>query len=161
MSIPPETYALIDERQAKQRQRRKRSRLKSALNAQSNPLQLASGSPTQKAGSCIELQAQHYLESNGLRSLARNLRIGRLEIDLLMAHGPLLVVVEVRSRSRSSHGSAADSIDRRKRQKLARAIRCWQLQHHDQRSVRFDVVLQDGPQAELQWIPGAFDCEGS
>lgn len=157
MSIPLETYSLIDQRQAAQRRKKKGRHQGRVSQIAPDTLHLALGSPSQRAGSAIELQAQQWLENQGLCTIARNLRIRRLEIDLLMTHGPLLVVVEVRSRARASHGSAADTIDWRKRQKLTRAVRLWQQIYRDQRSVRFDVILKDGGQSELRWIPGAFE----
>jgi len=56
-----------------------------------------------------ELVASHKLESLGMRIVARNVRIGRAEIDLVAEDGDDLVFVEVRTR-RGASGLAAESI---------------------------------------------------
>jgi putative endonuclease len=56
-----------------------------------------------------ERVASHKLESLGMRIVARNVRIGRAEIDLVAEDGDDLVFVEVRTR-RGSAGMAAESI---------------------------------------------------
>ncbi len=64
------------------------------------------------------------LEAMGWDVIARNLRLGRAEVDLLAidpSDGPWLVVVEVRRRSRREFGLAEETIDRRKRAVLRRA----------------------------------------
>ena len=63
------------------------------------------------------------LEALGWRVLARNLRLGRDEVDLLAVDpGPpgALVIVEVRRRGRRDFGLAEESLDHRKRTALRR-----------------------------------------
>lgn len=64
------------------------------------------------------------LEAQGWSILARNLRLGRDEVDLLAVDpGPpaSLVVVEVRRRGRRDFGLAEETLDHRKRAALRRA----------------------------------------
>lgn len=65
-------------------------------------------------GQQAEIQALRLLESKGLVLVAQNHRCRCGEIDLIMAHGDTAVVVEVRLRSNSRHGSALESISRQK-----------------------------------------------
>lgn len=68
--------------------------------------------------------AAAYLERLGWRVLARRLRVGRDEIDLLALEPgspPTLVVVEVRSRSTTRFGSPEESVDTPKVRRLYRA----------------------------------------
>jgi Holliday junction resolvase-like predicted endonuclease len=61
----------------------------------------------------------------GWTLLARNLRVGRSELDIVAADpGPpaSLVVVEVRARSRRDYGLAEETLDYRKRAALRRGI---------------------------------------
>lgn len=117
--------------------------------------------PRAIAGREAEEAALQHLESSGLTLLARNFRCRLGEIDLVMLHGRSLVFVEVRSRKDSRFASAAESVDARKQQKLARAAgfflsRRPAFRHHP---VRFDVVAFDGPSVEryrLQWVRDAF-----
>ena len=79
----------------------------------------------QRIGDAGERHVSRRLEALGWTILARNLRVGRDEIDLLAVDpaGPgALVVVEVRRRGRRDFGLAEETLDRRKRTALRRAI---------------------------------------
>ena len=78
----------------------------------------------QRAGDAAESLVAAHLERRGWRILARQLRVGRAEIDLLAVdpEPPLaLVVVEVRWRARRDFGLAEETVDGRKRSRLHRA----------------------------------------
>ncbi len=65
------------------------------------------------------------LEDAGWTILARNLRLGRGELDLVAVDPgppPALVVVEVRRRGRRDFGLAEETLDHRKRAVLRRAV---------------------------------------
>jgi putative endonuclease len=94
-----------------------------------------------------------YLESHGFQIEAMNLRLGRLEIDVVARRGDLIVVVEVRTRGPRAWASGFGSIDAAKRARLRRAgERLWQRTYRadptvarlrfDAASVTFDA---DGP----------------
>jgi putative endonuclease len=79
----------------------------------------------QRIGDAAESLVADRLVAAGWRILARNLRLGRYELDLLAVDpGPpaALVVVEVRHRSRRDFGLAEETLDHRKRTALRRAI---------------------------------------
>ena len=72
-----------------------------------------------------EQLAAQWLEGKGWRILARNLRLGRDEIDLVAVDpGPprTLVLVEVRRRGRRDFGLAEETLDYRKRAALRRSL---------------------------------------
>jgi len=78
----------------------------------------------QLAGDRAEARVAALLTDRGWRILARQLRVGRSEIDLLAVDPgppPALVVVEVRWRSRRDFGLAEETVDGRKRARLRRA----------------------------------------
>jgi putative endonuclease len=78
----------------------------------------------QRVGDEAEAQAARYLESAGWTVLARQVRVGRSEIDLVAIDpGPPrdLVVVEVRWRRRRDFGLPEETVDQRKRSRLRRA----------------------------------------
>ena len=111
----------------------------------------------QQRGQQAEQTACRYLEGQGLRLITRNYRCRCGEIDLIMDHGDSLVFVEVRYRRHDRYGSAAETVDARKR---ARIIRCAQqyLQRHPaarDRPARFDVITLDAGRG-LHWITDAF-----
>ncbi|MCU0693317.1 MAG: YraN family protein [Polyangiaceae bacterium] len=64
-----------------------------------------------------------WLEQRGWHILARNLRVGRLEIDLLARCGDLAAVIEVRRRGAGSWQGPFESVDARKRTRLREAAR--------------------------------------
>jgi len=78
----------------------------------------------QRIGDEGERLAALRLEELGWRIVARNVRLGRAEVDLLAidpSAPPTLVVVEVRRRSRRDFGLAEETVDGRKRALLRRA----------------------------------------
>jgi len=79
----------------------------------------------QRIGDEGERLAALRLEALGWQIVARNLRLGRDEVDLLAVDpGPpaALVVVEVRRRGRRDFGLAEETLDHRKRMALRRVI---------------------------------------
>jgi len=110
-------------------------------------------------GLMAEAHARCYLEAQGLTLLERNYRCRGGEIDLVMRDGDCVVFVEVRLRRSSRYGSGAESVDRRKPQKLIHAARHYLQAHHaGDRPARFDVVALSGCGAQLEvlWIRNAF-----
>ena len=81
--------------------------------------------PAQLAGDEAEALVAARLAAAGWTILARNLRLGRDELDIVAVDpGPprWLVVVEVRRRGRRDFGLAEETLDYRKRKALRRAI---------------------------------------
>jgi putative endonuclease len=102
-------------------------------------------------GRAAELAVAHYLELRGYSIVASNLRIGYLELDLVARLGPVIAIVEVRSRGASAWTSGFGSIDRKKRLRIRRAgQRLWQRRYKHDSSVerlRFDA-------ASVTWVDG-------
>ena len=110
-------------------------------------------------GQRAEAQALVYLERHGLSLVQANWRCRFGEIDLVMREGATLVFVEVRLRTRSAFGGAAESIDRRKQLKLLSAARLY-LAGRRESPCRFDVVLMkriDPP--DVEWIRNAITAD--
>lgn len=80
----------------------------------------------------------------GYSILARNLHVGRAEIDLLVQHDDVIVVVEVRTRGPSSYQRALDSITPTKQKRLRKAGETlWRrrfLKDKRIRTMRFDAI---------------------
>ncbi|MGD8514657.1 MAG: YraN family protein [Granulosicoccaceae bacterium] len=112
-------------------------------------------------GRAAEQAACDYLQAQGLQLVARNVRLRGGELDLVMREGDSLVFVEVRYRRRNRYGSAAESVDRRKQQRLITAAHRY-LQQHDpaqQYAARFDVVtMRDAEGETLEWHRNAFEA---
>ncbi len=115
-------------------------------------------------GQAAETQACRFLMDQGLELMARNYRCRHGEIDLIMREGSTVVFVEVRYRGNRRFADGAETIDRRKRSKLA-ATALHYLQCHPEaaaRPSRFDVVAIAPHKGEnkMQWIPNAFGVDG-
>jgi putative endonuclease len=115
-------------------------------------------------GRAAESLALRHLERHGLQLLVRNYRCRAGEIDLVLRDpaAAVLVLVEVRSRSRRDYGGAAASIGVAKRRRFSLAARHLLLTHRELRRmrVRFDVVAidpsRDGGEPIVTWLRGAF-----
>jgi putative endonuclease len=105
-----------------------------------------------------QLVARH-LEREGFQIVGRNVRVGRLELDLVARRGSLLVFCEVRTRASRAFVDPIDTIDAAKQQRIRRAAEAWLRAAREQPSeVRFDaasVVLSDTEQA-LTYYESAF-----
>lgn len=82
--------------------------------------------PTTRAvGLAAETLVADRLTAAGWTVLARNVRVGRLEIDLVAVDPgppPRLVAVEVRARGRADFGLPEETVDGRKRGRLRAAF---------------------------------------
>ena len=95
----------------------------------------------QDRGRAGEALASAYLELVGMTTVARNVRLGGVEVDLVVDDGPSRVVVEVRLRSRADYGGAAATLGRPKLERLRRAAAA--LAQQGVRHPRVDVVALD------------------
>jgi putative endonuclease len=80
--------------------------------------------PAQRAGDTAEALVAARLVSAGWTILARNVRVGRHEIDLVAVDPgppPALVIVEVRWRARRDFGLPEETVDHRKRRRVREA----------------------------------------
>jgi Holliday junction resolvase-like predicted endonuclease len=93
--------------------------------------QRAPAGPRGALGAAAETAVSTYLRDLGWTVLGRNLWVGRDEIDILAREpvpSDVLVVLEVRARSRPGFGAAVESVDGRKVARLYRAawgLRRW------------------------------------
>ena len=94
-------------------------------------------------GRQAESRAEAALAAEGFVTLARRVRTGAGEIDLVVARGGLLVFVEVKARA--TLGDAAFALGPRQQARLMAAGEAWMAANPDQgaEGVRFDVLLVD------------------
>lgn len=77
-----------------------------------------------------------HLERAGFAIVATNLRIGKLELDVVAREARVIVVVEVRARGATSWTSGFGSLDTKKRLRVRRAAeRLWRARYRNDASV--------------------------
>lgn len=112
-------------------------------------------------GQRAELAVVDYLVVRGFSILARNLRLGALELDVVARQGPLVAVVEVRTRGKTSYERPFESLGPTKRARLRRAVeRLWREKLEAMKEVervRIDVaaVTFEGGVTSVEYVEGA------
>jgi putative endonuclease len=118
--------------------------------------------PRRALGAAGEEAAAAHLAARGYAILARNVRAGGVEIDLVAARGRLVVFVEVKTRRSRVAGAPEESVDGRKRARLAHGAAAWLAAHgRPGWRARFDVITceEDGRAGfRLRHFEGAFDA---
>ena len=106
-------------------------------------------------GEAAERRAAELLVENGYVVLEQRYRFHRHDIDLVARRGNIVVFVEVKSRSASRFGTAAQSIGARKQREVVRAASAWLQRHgHPGDTARFDAItFQEG---KAEWLQSAF-----
>jgi putative endonuclease len=103
-----------------------------------------------------------WLAEQGYEIVATNLRLGALEIDVVARKGPVVAVVEVRTRGQTARTTALGSIGKSKQLRLRRAgERLWQRRYRRDATVerlRFDVaaVRLDLDPPTIEYVIAAF-----
>jgi putative endonuclease len=110
----------------------------------------------QRSGDNAEDRVARTLGEAGWTILARQVHVGRAELDLIAIDpGPprSLVIVEVRWRGRRDFGLPEETVDRRKRARLHQAAWRWLETAEAPRSpLRFDLIVVE-PGAALEAEP--------
>jgi putative endonuclease len=109
-----------------------------------------------------EARAAGYLARRGYHILARNVRAGGVEIDLVARRAGTVAFVEVKTRRSRFLGRAEEAVDARKQVRLVRGAAAWLREHRGSvRRVRFDVIVcepRPGQAWHIRHLPGAFDA---
>ena len=106
-------------------------------------------------GRHAEDRAAAALEAEGWQVLARRVRTGLGEIDLIAERASLLAFCEVKARP--TLAEAAFALGHAQRRRLVAGAEAWLAQNptHGAAGVRFDVLLVDG-NGEVRRIADAF-----
>ena len=111
-------------------------------------------------GHAGEIAALRFLLACGYDILARNLRVGNGELDLIAFHRQTLVFVEVKTRSRHDGFAPQLAVDRAKEEQLQRLARAFCHRHGlDASPIRFDVIavtLRADAPPRVEHFVGAF-----
>jgi putative endonuclease len=88
-----------------------------------------------------EKLAARFLRRNGYRILARNVRLGAYEVDIIAQDRDAIAIVEVRTRATADPILPEDTIGPLKEQHLARALDTYMYQQDDPEAYyRIDIV---------------------
>lgn len=111
-------------------------------------------------GAAAEARAEHFLQQQGLITLAKNYRTRQGEIDLIMRHNDELVFVEVRLRKHRQFANAAESVTIAKQKKLVKTAAYYlqQQQLSEKANCRFDVIAFAESHQPPEWIKNAFSA---
>lgn len=116
------------------------------------------------SGKNAEAAAAAHLETNGYNIIARNLRLGHLEIDLLatLPNTNLLILIEVKARRAGTHAPEL-RVDWRKQRHLVLAAQMLLARRMFRgKQIQFDVVAVEMDQLQmpqsLRHIVRAFDA---
>ncbi len=111
-------------------------------------------------GQVAEQLACDYLQQHKLKLITKNYHCRRGEIDLIMRDNATLVFIEVRYRKSSKFGSALESVNTKKQQKIIFTAEHYLTQCSDSFSeYRFDVIAispGNGDKPEFIWVKNAF-----
>jgi putative endonuclease len=90
-----------------------------------------------------EKQASAILENAGMRIIARNVRSGRGEIDIVALDGDTVVFVEVKTWAAYGFEDLRFGIDRKKQRRIIETAKYFLSVHREYNcmAVRFDVVF--------------------
>jgi putative endonuclease len=108
-----------------------------------------------QAGTRAEDLCADILRGYGMRVIERNWRCRHGEIDLIAEEQGTLVFAEVRMRSSSNFGGAAESVTEAKRARIMAAARLY-LTRRPEAPCRFDVFLVGADPSRIEWIRDAF-----
>lgn len=95
-----------------------------------------------------DLAAAHY-RRRGDEILDRNWRSPTGELDLVVAHGDVIVFSEVKTRRTDAFGPAAAAVTVAKQRRIRRLAVEWLRAHDRAGTIRFDVVAITGSTVEV------------
>lgn len=111
-------------------------------------------------GAAAEKLACAHLREQGLRIIDTNYRCRFGEIDIIAASPTHIIFCEVRFRKNSRYGSAEDSVNRKKQQRILQTAQIYLSRlKNNTLPCRFDVIaitLDEHGHNQLNWLTDAF-----
>lgn len=104
--------------------------------------------------------AAEYLERQGYLILDRNWYFGHKELDIVAQKDECLIIVEVKTRKRTTYGRPEEAVTPRKINRLVLAANAYVRSHYIDMPVRFDVIaishLGEGSREKVEHYEDAF-----
>lgn len=99
--------------------------------------------------------ACRWYEQHGFTIVARNVRVGKGEIDFIATRADVVVIGEVKARASENFGSPAEAMSQHKQRTVRRAGAQWARENNIAYwQLRFDLVCIVGTRIEV--LPNAF-----
>lgn len=113
------------------------------------------GLNTKITGNAGENIAVNYLEERGMTIVARNVRLGDGELDIIAKDGDTLVFVEVKTRSNYNYGSALEMLTAAQIKRIIHAAKIYiASKKYYNISARFDFIAIQGD--SIEYVQDAF-----
>jgi putative endonuclease len=112
-----------------------------------------------RAGKAGEDRAAEFLEKQGMRIIARNIRSKSGEIDLVALDGEAIAFVEVKAWRSFGYEELGLSIDLKKQRRIIETAKYFLSFHREYNgmSPRFDVLfMNSGPEQAVTYLASAF-----
>ena len=93
-----------------------------------------------KIGIKGEQIAADFLQNKGYIIIHRNWRSGKKELDIIAYKDGMLVIVEIKTRSRTDFGFPEEAVTRKKQLFLKSAAEAFATGNPQYRNIRFDIV---------------------
>ncbi len=103
--------------------------------------------------------ACEYLRQKGYHIVHKGWRYKHLEVDVIIRDGPVLVFVEVKTRSKNIYGMPYEAVDWKKQRKLDRAANIYIAKTKHEGDIRFDIIsilINNEMEPDLVHIKDAF-----
>jgi putative endonuclease len=112
-----------------------------------------------KLGEKGEGLAVKFLQKKGYRIIRQNFRTSLGEIDIIAEDGDILVFVEVKTRESLYYGRPFESVNARKKRKIAGTAMLYLKRYEELPPCRFDVVsvYRENGRYECELIRDAFE----
>jgi len=122
---------------------------------------LGKEAPHLRTGRRGEDQAADFLKRAGYRLIARNVRVGRDELDLIARQNETVIFIEVKTRKNERFGRPVSAVNPAKRRKISRAAVRFLKKHKLQPPyIRFDVIEVVGEEPQIRHLQNVFTLEG-
>jgi putative endonuclease len=106
-------------------------------------------------GRMAEASVAHFLRAGGYQILAKRVRAGQSEVDLIASRDDTVAFVEVKARRR---GCGLDAVTPRKQARISAAADVWLSEHphYAAHAIRFDIALVSA-HSEIDYMENAFE----
>ena len=116
-----------------------------------------SPSPTRPSttvrGRAAERRVAWHYRVRGYRILARNVRAGGVELDLIVRRGRRLVFVEVKAKHGPGYGDPLEALDEWKQARLRRGIEAWLAAHPADAELEVEFEIAAVRPGEIERVP--------